>query len=368
MRSRQRVGGGITNQRSTSRSNSEQSSRAPSSNSGLPNIEGRSGSGAGDVRPKTSWKHERSDGPGAHNEPARSTTSFEMSKGIPGQRNSGGQGSWFQDPKNRREDNLRPDSKSSRASWSKEYLNEQVEEFQKSYLVRNAPKFAHLYEAFRDTDQEKLGRIDAPGLLASMRRLEIPMHERVAGELIDRCADPGKGMTLYDFRALMWREQPSGPVLDERRNARPGCRGDNSGAKHLWTDARPNGRPVGTLNDTLEADLIASGRQPPRLDGNFSSVRYDIVHFGDRSGPGFDPDPRLTGIPVHNRLSLYSPPPPAGRRVAYDRGDTPYDLVSLRSPRSSGPVQLPVRLSSFARLNRGELPTQPGHFLSRTIF
>lgn len=198
---------------------------------------------------------------------------------------------------------------------------------------------------FRDTDLAKRGRIDRDGMLAAMRRLDIPVDPRVVDALMARCGDPAAGMTLNDFRDHLWVDDRMDAVIDERRNARAGSKGDQSGAKYLWTAARPGGsggggRPaaaVGTLNDTLEADRRAAGVLPPRLDFNMSSVRYDIVSFDGRGRAAERPDARLA-VPVRRRPSLFSPPPPAGRRVAFDHGDTPYNVVTLRTPR---PEHLP---------------------------
>jgi len=63
--------------------------------------------------------------------------------------------------------------------------------------------------------------------------------------------------------------------------------------------------------------------------------------------------------------------------VAYDRGDTPYNVMSLESPRVvTGDGQAtqanlsyaaPVRLVTFSRVHNGELPVQAGHMLSKTV-
>ena len=106
---------------------------------------------------------------------------------------------------------------------------------------KNAPKFAKLFEVFRDTDLAKRGRIDRDGMLAAMRRLDIPVDPRVVDALMARCGDPAAGMTLNDFRDHLWVDDRMDAVIDERRNARAGSKGDQSGAKYLWTAARPGG-------------------------------------------------------------------------------------------------------------------------------
>jgi hypothetical protein len=79
-------------------------------------------------------------------------------------------------------------------------------------------------------------------------------------------------------------------------------------------------------------------------------VRYDIVSFDDRGRAAASPDPRLA-VPVHRRPALFSPPPPAGRRVAYDLGGTPYNVVTTRTPRPEHlpPAPFQVRSRTHAR-------------------
>ena len=192
-------------------------------------------------------------------------------------------------------------------------------------------------------------------------------------------------------------------------------------------------------------DKFAHAFAPPHA-GNFSSVNYNPINFAYRL---YQPPPQYRDQTVHRlRPGFFDAPPPRGRRVAYDRGDTPYDpksrfvharcvfvrpapctmrdceeipwvktgrhlmrshvcrynMISLESPRLStseakSPTYVsyspPVRLSTFSRIHAGapifcvlakdrlnawtkryiltfpdepgEMPTQLGHMLSKTV-
>lgn len=222
----------------------------------------------------------------------------------------------------------------------------------------------------RRSDVNKAGVLGRDEIASAMRSVDIPVDQAVIDRLLAKCNT--KGMSFQDFRDQLWIDDRMTVVIDERKNARAGSRGDNSGAKYLWSPIKgPQAqRYVGAFNDTLEADRIAAGLIPPRLDSNFSSVQYDILTL-DQQPQSIDP---LVHVPVKNRPYLYDPPAPAGRRVAYDKGEYPYDVVSLRS-RAVDSVgqegksilfQVPVRVVTFARLHRGDYPTQQAHMLTNT--
>jgi hypothetical protein len=54
--------------------------------------------------------------------------------------------------------------------------------------------------------------------------------------------------------------------------------------------------------------------------------------------------------------------------VAYDHGDAPYNIVNMRETSGGGRdavVHVPIRITTFARLHRGEYPTLTTHMLTK---
>uniref|UniRef100_A0A7S1DH40 EF-hand domain-containing protein n=1 Tax=Hemiselmis andersenii TaxID=464988 RepID=A0A7S1DH40_HEMAN len=268
-----------------------------------------------------------------------------------------------------RERELRPTTASSEAS---SVVEGKLVQFQKSFRDKNSTKFHNLQEAFRNSDTNKNGVLGAEEIAHAMRALDIPVDKPVIHRLLAR-AEGKDGLSFQEFRDQLWIDDRMTTVVDERKNARAGSKGDNAGQKYLWTPLKNPSHFVGTLNDTLEVDTIEAGTIRHRLDGNFSSVQYDILAL-DENRRGIHPSVR---IPVKQRVALFDPPPPLGRRVAYDRGDCPYDVVNLndglpgmqRSEASmrSSRFQAPVRLVTFARVHNGEYPTQQAHMLTKTF-
>lgn len=145
-------------------------------------------------------------------------------------------------------------------------------------------------------------------------------------------------------------DQSMDSLFHRSQSVGAGGRGDNANARHLWAPAKTVNKFIGTINDTLEAERQATGPPPgPRLNLNFSSVRYDILTLG--RGGHVDPSVR---VPVKERKTIFDSPYPRGRRTAFDKGDTPFNILSLKSPRIPG---LPVPV-----LPRSALAPPPSAF------
>jgi len=80
-----------------------------------------------------------------------------------------------------------------------------------------------------------------------------------------------------------------------------------------------------------EADRREDGLLTERLDGNFSGVQYNIINFDSSTRP----IPPTVIVPIRKRDALYEFPHPHGRRVNFDHGDTPWNVVSVRTPRAN---------------------------------
>ena len=267
----------------------------------------------------------------------------------------------------------RPGTGASVNSESSEACEERLLQFQKYFQAKNGAKFSQLRDAFRDVDQDKNGALGPDEIAMAMGNLGVPVDKRLVDRLMSRCQDPTQ-MTMVEFKDLLWIDDSMETYIDDRKNMRAGTSG-TTGYKYLWTRIRPtvDSKFVGCLNDTFEADKKDSGTTRLRLDQNFSSVSYDILSFGDKI---YNPPPDKVTVPVKQRPRFFDPPASAGRRVAYDRGDTPYNITSLESPRipsdetitqATKTSDAPVRLSTFSRVHHGELPTQMGHMLSKTV-
>jgi hypothetical protein len=276
-------------------------------------------------------------------------------------------------PMARAKQDERPGTGASVNSESSEACEERLLQFQKYFQAKNGAKFSQLRDAFRDVDQDKNGALGPDEIAMAMGNLGIPVDKRLVDRLMSRCQDPTQ-MTMVEFKDLLWIDDSMETYIDDRKNRRAGTSG-TTGYKYLWTRIRPtvDSKFVGCLNDTFEADKKDSGTTRLRLDQNFSSVSYDILSFGDKI---YNPPPDKVTVPVKQRPRFFDPPASAGRRVAYDRGDTPYNITSLESPRipsdetitqATKTSDAPVRLSTFSRVHHGELPTQMGHMLSKTV-
>ena len=86
-----------------------------------------------------------------------------------------------------------------------------------------------------------------------------------------------------------------------------------------------------TVHALQEADKREDGHHTERLDGNFSGVQYNILNFDDT----IRPIPGSVIVPIKKRDTLYEFPHPHGRRVSYDHGDTPWNVLSARTPRNN---------------------------------
>lgn len=244
--------------------------------------------------------------------------------------------------------------------------------FQKYFQDKNFAKFSLLKDAFRAVDKDKNGVLGPDEVAEAMASLEIPVDKKIVHRLMSRCDNPQE-MTIQDFKNLLWVDDTMETYIDDRKNRRAG--GQTVEKKYLWTriQQKVDSKFMGSINDTLEADKRDTGRLHPRLDYNFSSVSYDILSFGERV---YDPPREHVTVPVKSRPRFFDAPAPHGRRVAYDRGDTPYNITSLESPRvptaevvkpATASYAAPVRIVTFARVQASELPTQQGHMLTKTV-
>lgn len=263
------------------------------------------------------------------------------------------------------------DLDSDRRSDTSSIVEERLVDFQKSFQNKNAAKHALLSECFREVDTNKNGVVGREELKESMRKFDVEIDDAVIDRLMKRCADTD-AMSMQEFKELLWVDQSMDSLFHRSQSVGAGGRGDNANARHLWAPAKTVNKFIGTINDTLEAERQATGPPPgPRLNLNFSSVRYDILTLG--RGGHVDPSVR---VPVKERKTIFDSPYPRGRRTAFDKGDTPFNILSLKSPRIPGlPVPVlpsvernaPVRLHTFARIHRGEYPTQHGHMLTKSV-
>lgn len=263
---------------------------------------------------------------------------------------------------------LRPATSESNAS---SVVEARLVQFQKSFVNKNSAKCRNLQDAFRRSDTNKNGTLGAEEIADAMKSLDIPVDNAVINRLLARGVDP-QGLNFQEFRDQLWMDSKMDSYIGKGDSAGGGS-GDNSKAKFLWTPLKNPLRSVGTINDTLEQDRIDAGMVHERLDGNFSSVAYNILSFN----PASKPVPPTVRIPVKNRVKLFDPPPPLGRRVAYDRGDSPYDVINLsegllgvhkQDDARARVFQAPVRITTFARSQMGEYPTQQAHMLTKTFY
>mmetsp|Transcript_9657 Transcript_9657/g.21986 ORF Transcript_9657/g.21986 Transcript_9657/m.21986 type:complete len:434 (-) Transcript_9657:88-1389(-) len=270
-------------------------------------------------------------------------------------------------------------------------LQNRLSKFQAVFQNKNAAKFSLMSKAFRSVDADKNGILGRSEIVQMMQSLDIPAEEKIVDRLMSKCSS-SVGMTIQDFRNLLWVDETVGCYIDDRLNKRGDVRGDNDNQKYLWTPAPSVGKYIGSINDTLEADKRDEGNVHPRIDFNFSSVRYDILSFNRPKGE----ENLSIKLPVKKRPALFDNPMPVGRRVAYDRGDTPWNLISLKlkpdpsipqnSQKDDSFIQAPIRLFTFASevqcklgrslpdclvdtgIQNGEFPTQNGLKLTSTTY
>ena len=233
----------------------------------------------------------------------------------------------FEETMHNEPDVLRPDSASSEAS---SVVEARLVQFQKSFKNKNSAKFHNLQDAFRRSDTNKNGVLGADEIADAMVSLDIPVDKPVIKRLLDRGSNP-EGLNFKEFQDQLWLDEKMESMIG-KSGAVAGAKGDSSGKKFLWTPLKNPAFKQGTINDTLEAEKIEKGQIPDRLDGNFSSVAYNILSL-DPDGKHVPPTVRL---PIPSRVKLFDPPPPLGRRIAYDRGDSPYDVINL----SEGPLSV----------------------------
>mmetsp|Transcript_50932 Transcript_50932/g.159132 ORF Transcript_50932/g.159132 Transcript_50932/m.159132 type:complete len:357 (-) Transcript_50932:323-1393(-) len=188
-------------------------------------------------------------------------------------------------------------------------LQSRLSKFQSVFQNKNAAKFSLMSKAFRSVDADKNGILGRNEIVHMMQSLDIPAEEKVVDRLMSKCSS-SVGMTLQDFRKLLWVDETVGCYIDDRLNKREDARGDNENQKYLWTPAVSVGKYIGSINDTLEADKRDEGHNHPRIDFNFSSVRYDILSFNQQKGD----ENAIIKLPVKKRPALFENPIPFGRR------------------------------------------------------
>jgi len=250
--------------------------------------------------------------------------------------------------------------RSSYLSDASSKVDQRLNNFQEIFTRKFQTKFTKLGDRFRFVDEDKRGALGKVELKRVFEKMSAPVDDAIINKLLNRCENPEEGVTLKEFGALLGNETQPMSLLQNRDPG--GNFGDNAKQKFLWVPAKNT--KLGSLNDTLEAEKIEKGLLPPRLDLNFSGVRYDIISLGH----GLDRTPASVRVPVKNRLALFDPPPPNGRKVAYDLGALPYHLLTHRTMYPSGSVtareptrpameqtltrptmHTPVRLSTFTR-------------------
>eukprot|EP00960_Hanusia_phi_P030881 748911-Hanusia_phi.AAC.2 len=227
-----------------------------------------------------------------------------------------------------------------------------LSKFQAVFQNKNAAKFSLMSKAFRSgeisenvvdlcpcgslfgvmcadliviVDADKNGILGRSEIVQMMQSLDIPAEEKIVDRLMSKCSS-SVGMTIQDFRNLLWVDETVGCYIDDRLNKRGDVRFLS------WKTSR----------FAHEADKRDEGNVHPRIDFNFSSVgkqlmivdalrslgqvRYDILSFNRPKGE----ENLSIKLPVKKRPALFDNPMPVGRRVAYDRGDTPWNLISLK--------------------------------------
>lgn len=250
-----------------------------------------------------------------------------------------------------------------------EDVDSTVEEVRRLFKQKQSTAKTSVQSVFREADVHGEGSLGMVEIGEAMDRLGMKRNDVVADRLLQKYAHHGR-MGLKDFTdwfddsaGQMILATPPGGMPEKLR-----VRGDNRKAKFLFIPSDKGKGFIGRLNEVLEAEQIESGNKPPRLDSNFSSVQYDILCFSSRPK---QIDERLK-IPMKSRAHLYDHPPPSGRRVAYHHGDTPYDIVTVRTPRSkestnfSSRIEAPVRICTFSRFHQGNAPTLLGQQLDVT--
>ena len=251
----------------------------------------------------------------------------------------------------------------------------QAELLKLQFMRKNEQKQGSYARIFLEADENKMGSLGRDELMCAFKRVGPSADGSVVNHMLATSATDKERLTFHDF-ANMFDPPGNMSILKPSPNSK---RAHNP---HLWLPTKPEviGCPTfGTINDTMEADRRDDGVQTERLDGNFSGVQYNIVNFDPH---GSRPIPPTTVVPVKKRDTLFDSTDARGRRVAYDHGDTPWNVTSNRTPRANrrttvhgvgvldeslgaeswrrqtSTTNLPVRVHTFARIHQGDVPSQ----------
>jgi len=251
--------------------------------------------------------------------------------------------------------------RSSYLSDASSKVDQRLNNFQEIFTRKFQTKFTKLGDRFRFVDEDKRGALGKVELKRVFEKMSAPVDDAIINKLLNRCENPEEGVTLKEFGALLGNETQPMSLLQNRDPG--GNFGDNAKQKFLWVPAKNT--KLGSLNDTLEAEKIEKGLLPPRLDLNFSGVRYDIISLGH----GLDRTPASVRVPVKNRLALFDPPPRTAARwhTTSARYRTTFSRTAPCTPRgasrhASPPGQQWSRRSHARRCTRpsGSAPSRGG--------
>jgi hypothetical protein len=233
------------------------------------------------------------------------------------------------------------------------------------FLEKNEAKMPSFQDIFRKADVNKMGSIGREELALALEKVDFDADPQVIEHLLTTRASDKERLSFHDFMRF-FDDRSGNMCLLKRPPPEMRAFGDCSKMTHLWlpVKAEAGSREVGTLNDVLvcifhplthfhdaklarrqhtvfalfltftavmlqESDKIEDGHMSERLDGNFSGVQYNILNFN--SSP---PIPKTLVVPLKKRVTLFSSHP-SGRRVSFDHGDTPWNVVSMRTPRTN---------------------------------
>lgn len=210
-------------------------------------------------------------------------------------------------------------------------VERQIKELKLKFLNKNEPKKMSLQDVFRVADVHKTGSLGPEELNAALENICIHPDGQLVNHLLTTRAANKERLSFHDF--MRFFDDRSGNMLLLKRPLKAAV-GDCSKMAHLWVPTKPEVlgcRAVGTLNDVLEADKREDGHLTERLDGNFSGVQYNILNF-DSSARTIPPS---IIVPIRKRDTLFEFPHTHGRKVSFDHGDTPWNVVTVRTPRSN---------------------------------
>mmetsp|Transcript_50933 Transcript_50933/g.159134 ORF Transcript_50933/g.159134 Transcript_50933/m.159134 type:complete len:281 (-) Transcript_50933:597-1439(-) len=118
-------------------------------------------------------------------------------------------------------------------------LQSRLSKFQSVFQNKNAAKFSLMSKAFRSVDADKNGILGRNEIVHMMQSLDIPAEEKVVDRLMSKCSS-SVGMTLQDFRKLLWVDETVGCYIDDRLNKREDVRSQSSSpsCSHVVTGPR----------------------------------------------------------------------------------------------------------------------------------